>query len=267
MYIATHSENVLKSVVFNENQLVSKRNNVIIPAPSYARRSGHRHCPPAYRWASAYSSGRPHRWGRCSSGASAARVSALFRHDRKLLFHTWAKVEYSSWILCFFPQNTNVCRNCFACDKYNRFPMILQAFPIAPSPLTYYDNIAKYTHRKNVNSTIQGLYQYSRWYGSFFIYLLLKERRFSPCRFSISLYLYRYLGFRQRYLKPFWWCALVLHVGCCACPGDCLRFHSAPLWRWWPQKLNHNIQLKGGVPMTGEGILFCFSMLFSLCIS
>ena len=25
--------------------------------------------------------------------------------------------------------------------------MILQAFPIAPSPLTYYDNIAKYTHR------------------------------------------------------------------------------------------------------------------------
>ena len=113
-----------------------------------------------------------------------------FHHDRKLLFHTWAKVEYSSWILCFFPQNTNVCRNCFACDKYNRFPMILQAFPIAPSPLTYYDNIAKYTHRKNVNSTIQGLYQYSRWYGSFFIYLLLKERRFSPCRFSISLSLF-----------------------------------------------------------------------------
>ena len=52
----------------------------------------------------------------------------------------------------FFPQNTYVCHNCFACDKYNRFPMILQAFPIAPSPLTYYDNIAKYTHRKNVNS-------------------------------------------------------------------------------------------------------------------
>jgi len=67
---------------------------------------------------------------------------------------------------------------------------VLQAFPIAPSPLTYYDNIAKYTHRKNVNSTIQGLYQYSRWYGSFFIYLLLKERRFSPCRFSISLSLF-----------------------------------------------------------------------------
>ena len=49
MYITTHSENVLKSAVFNENQLVSKRNNVIIPAPSYARRSGHRHCPPAYQ--------------------------------------------------------------------------------------------------------------------------------------------------------------------------------------------------------------------------
>ena len=27
-------------------------------------------------------------------------------------------------------------------------------------------------------------------------------------------------------------------------------------------KLNLNIQPEGGVPMTGEGILFCFSMLF-----
>ena len=56
--------------------------------------------------------------------------------------------------------------------------MILQAFPIAPSPLTYYDNIAKYTHRKNVNSTIQGLYQYSRWYGSFFIYTTQRKEVF-----------------------------------------------------------------------------------------
>ena len=78
--------------------------------------------------------------------------------------------------------------------------MILQAFPIAPSPLTYYDNIAKYTHRKNVNSTIQGLYQYSRWYGSFFIYPSLKERRFP---YVASLHFYRYLGIRQWYHQPF----------------------------------------------------------------
>ena len=39
--------NVLKSVVFSENQLVSKRNNAVIPAPSCARRSGRRRCPPA----------------------------------------------------------------------------------------------------------------------------------------------------------------------------------------------------------------------------
>ena len=112
---------------------------------------------------------------------------------------------------------------------------------------------------QNVNSTIQGLYQRSCWYSPFFIYPLRKERRFP---YVASLHFYRYLGIRQWYHQPVWWCSLVLHVGCCACPGDCLRFHSAPLWRWWPQKLNHNIQSKGGVPMTGEGILFCFSMLF-----
>ena len=112
---------------------------------------------------------------------------------------------------------------------------------------------------QNVNSTIQGLYQYSRWYGSFFIYPSLKERRFP---YVASLHLYCCLGIRQRYHQPFWWRSLVLHVGGCARPGDCLHFHSAPLWRWWPQKLNRNIQPKGGVTMTGVGILFCFSMLF-----
>ena len=155
--------------------------------PSYARRSGHRHCPPAYQWASAYSSGRPHRWGRCSSGASAAMVSAVFLFTRTSFFCPWAKAVKFIMNTLFFPQNTYVCHNCFACDKYNRFPMILQAFPIAPSPLTYYDNIAKYTHRKNVNSTIQGLYQRSCWCSPFFIYPSLKGRRFSPCRFSTFL--------------------------------------------------------------------------------
>ena len=45
---------------------------------------------------------------------------------------------------------------------------------------------------QNVNSTIQGLYQRSCWCSPFFIYPLLKERRFSPCRFSTFLSLSGY---------------------------------------------------------------------------
>ena len=97
--------------------------------------------------------------------------------------------------------------------------MILQAFPIAPSPLTYYDNIAKYTHRKNVNSTIQELYQYSCWYGSFFIYPLRKKGGFPMLLFYLFIAIWVSVnGITSPFddaLSFFMWAAVLVPVIAC----------------------------------------------------
>ena len=49
MYVATGNFQVLISQSLARNQLIFMQKSSLIRSPSYARRSGHRHCPPAYR--------------------------------------------------------------------------------------------------------------------------------------------------------------------------------------------------------------------------
>ena len=107
----------------------------------------------------------------------------FFTHEPKLNIHH----EYSVFS-CKTPMYIATVLRIFSITDY---PQLCKFF-LLPLPHSVPLCNPKTIPSQNVNSTIQGLYQRSCWYGSFFIYLLLKERRFSPCRFSTSLSLFGY---------------------------------------------------------------------------
>lgn len=49
MYVAVKNKLVAKNCCFFESQPVLCQKDSVIRSPSYARRSGHRRCPPAYQ--------------------------------------------------------------------------------------------------------------------------------------------------------------------------------------------------------------------------